>query len=161
MGGSAKAVPPSCAVRRTRRDHIMAITFNGLSTGLDTEKIVTDLVRFSQKRIDALKSRERVETSRQTALKGIETRIQTLQTQVAKLGRPQGSVFDRKTVSSSASTKKSKSSHQLGPCRLRCRPRRPRLCSPLARRRGPDTASSAHALTPRQGARSQLNVTHR
>ncbi len=79
----------------------MPITFNGLASGLNTDQLITDLVRFSQKRIDALKSRERVETSRQTALKGIETRIQTLQTQVAKMGRPQGSVFDRKTVSSS------------------------------------------------------------
>ncbi len=79
----------------------MPINFNGLASGLNTDQLITDLVRFSQKRIDALKSRERVETSRQTALKGIETRVQTLQTQMAKLGRPQGSVFDRKTVSSS------------------------------------------------------------
>ena len=79
----------------------MPINFNGLASGLNTDQLITDLVRFSQKRIDTLKSREQVETSRQTSLKGIETRIQTLQTQMAKLGRPQGSVFDRKTVSSS------------------------------------------------------------
>ena len=79
----------------------MPITFSGLASGLNTDQLITDLVRFSQKRIDALKSQERVETNRQTALKGIETRIQTLQTQVAKIGRPQGSAFDRKTVSSS------------------------------------------------------------
>ncbi len=82
----------------------MAITFNGLASGLNTDQLITDLVRFSQKRIDTLQSRERVETSRQTALQGIETRIQTLQTQTAKLGRPQGSIFDRKTVSSSEAT---------------------------------------------------------
>jgi len=79
----------------------MPINFNGLASGLNTDQLITDLVRFSQRRIDTLKSREQVETSRQTSLKGIETRIQTLQTQMAKLGRPQGSVFDRKTVSSS------------------------------------------------------------
>lgn len=79
----------------------MPITFSGLASGLNTDQLITDLVRFSQKRIDALKSQERVETNRQTALKGIETRIQTLQTQVAKIGRPQGSAFDRKTGSSS------------------------------------------------------------
>ena len=82
----------------------MAITFTGLASGLDTDKLVTDLVRFSQKRIDTLKAREQVETSRQTALKNIETRLQTLQTQAAKLGRPQGNVFDRKAVSASDST---------------------------------------------------------
>ena len=79
----------------------MPVTFNGLASGLNTDQLITDLVRFSQKRIDTLKSKEQVETNKQTALKGIETRIQTLQTLVAKMGRPQGSVFDRKSVSSS------------------------------------------------------------
>ena len=79
----------------------MAVTFNGLASGLNTDQLITDMVRFSQRRIDSLKSKEKVETSKQTALKGIETRIQTLQTLVAKMGRPQGSVFDRKSISSS------------------------------------------------------------
>ena len=82
----------------------MAITFTGLASGLDTNAIMTDLVRFSQKRIDVLNAREQVETSRQTAFKNIETRLQTLQTQAAKLGRVQGNVFDRKSVSTSDST---------------------------------------------------------
>ena len=82
----------------------MAITFTGLASGLDTNAIMTDLVRFSQKRIDVLKAREKVETSRQTAFKNIETRLQTLQTQAARLGRVQGNVFDRKSVSTSDST---------------------------------------------------------
>ncbi|MEK6257854.1 MAG: flagellar filament capping protein FliD [Planctomycetota bacterium] len=81
----------------------MAITFTGLASGLDTDRLVTDLVRFSQKRIDVLKAREQVETSRQTAFQNIETRLQTLQTQAAKLGRAQGNVFDRKSVSTSDS----------------------------------------------------------
>ena len=32
----------------------MPITFSGLASGLNTDQLITDLVRFSQKRIDAL-----------------------------------------------------------------------------------------------------------
>ncbi|MBI5756907.1 MAG: flagellar filament capping protein FliD [Planctomycetales bacterium] len=79
----------------------MPITFGGLATGLDTDRIILDLVRFNQRRIDELKSREQVATSKQKIFQSVESRLLTLQTQSAKLARAQGSPFDRRTIASS------------------------------------------------------------
>src|SRR5262245_22753456 len=79
----------------------MPITFNGLASGLDTSKIITDLVRFSQQRIDSLKAKEHEALNRQSVLDAVESRLQSLQTQAASLAKSQQSVFDRRSITSS------------------------------------------------------------
>lgn len=79
----------------------MAITFSGLSSGLNTDQIITDLVRFSQQRINTLKSKEAEATNRQDILMTLKSRLNSLQTQASSLARPQQSVFDRRTIASS------------------------------------------------------------
>lgn len=79
----------------------MAITFNGLTSGLDTEKIISDLVRFSQQRVNSLKTKEAEATNQQSILTTLKSRLQSLQTQASSLALTQQSVFDRRTISSS------------------------------------------------------------
>ena len=79
----------------------MAITFSGLSSGLNTDQIITDLVRFSQQRINTLRSKEAEATNRQDILMTLKSRLNSLQTQASSLARPQQSVFDRRAIASS------------------------------------------------------------
>lgn len=79
----------------------MPITFNGLSSGLDTNSIITELVRFSQRRVDSLRSKQQEAISRQDVLTTLRSRLQSLQTTANSLARSQQSVFDRRAVTSS------------------------------------------------------------
>ncbi len=79
----------------------MAITFNGLASGLDTGSIITELVRFSQQRINSLKVKEQDATNHQSVLTTLKSRLQSLQDEAATLSRAQQSVFDRRTITSS------------------------------------------------------------
>ena len=79
----------------------MPITFSGLSSGLNTDQIITDLVRFSQQRINTLRSKEAEATNRQDILMTLKSRLNSLQTQASSLARPQQSVFDRRAIASS------------------------------------------------------------
>lgn len=79
----------------------MAITFSGLSSGLDTNQIITDLVRFSQQRINSLKVKEQEAAGRQSILTSLKSKLQSLQTKASSLARPQQGVFDRRAVASS------------------------------------------------------------
>lgn len=79
----------------------MPITFNGLASGLDTNSIITDLVRFSQQRINSLKAKEFEATKRQDVLTTLKSRLQSLQTKAHSLARTRQSVFDRRAVASS------------------------------------------------------------
>lgn len=79
----------------------MAITFNGLASGLDTGSIITELVRFSQQRINSLKVKEQDAANNQSVLTTLKSRLQSLQDEAATLSRTQQSVFDRRTVTSS------------------------------------------------------------
>lgn len=82
----------------------MAITFSGLASGLDTDQLIKDLSRFSQRRIDSLKVKENDATNRQSVIKSIDTKLQNLQTRAAKLARARESVFDKRAVTSSDET---------------------------------------------------------
>lgn len=79
----------------------MPITFNGMSSGLDTNSIITELVRFSQRRVDSLRSKQQEAISRQDMLTTLKSRLQSLQTKANSLARSQQSVFDRRAVTSS------------------------------------------------------------
>ncbi|MBM4077192.1 MAG: hypothetical protein FJ267_16290, partial [Planctomycetes bacterium] len=79
----------------------MPITFSGLSSGIDSQSLITELTRFSQARIDNLTAKQRTESTRQNSLTNIETRLKNLQTKVGRLARTHGSIFDRRSVTSS------------------------------------------------------------
>ena len=79
----------------------MAITFNGLASGLDTASIITDLVRFSQQRIDTFKVKEQEAVGLQNVMTTLKSRLQSLQEGATALSRPQQSVFDRRSITSS------------------------------------------------------------
>lgn len=79
----------------------MPISFNGLASGLDTNSIITELVRFSQQRINSLRSKQTEANTRQNVLTTLKSRLQSLQDRAHSLARPQQSVFDRRAVTSS------------------------------------------------------------
>ena len=77
------------------------ISFSGLASGLNTNALIQNLLRFNQQRINLLNQTVQTDTQQQTAFQGVQSRLQTLQTAVSQLGQSQGSVFDNKVVSSS------------------------------------------------------------
>lgn len=79
----------------------MAISFSGLASGLDTNSIITDLVRFSQQRINSLKAKQQEASTRQDVLTTVKSRLQSLQTKAHSLARAQQNVFDRRAITSS------------------------------------------------------------
>ena len=80
------------------------ITIDGLATGLDTTAIIEGLLSIRQRQIDRLTANKDEVVAEQSAFKGIEARVVSLQTRVAALARIHDSVFDAKTVSSSDET---------------------------------------------------------
>jgi len=77
------------------------VSFSGLASGLNTNALVQNLLRFNQQRINLLNQTVQTDTTQQNSFQGVQTRLQTLQTAASQLALPQGSVFDNKTVSSS------------------------------------------------------------
>ena len=79
------------------------ISFSGLASGLNTDALVQNLLRFNQQRISLLTQNVQKDTTRKNIFQGVQSRLQTLQLTANKLAQPQGSVFDNKVVSSSNS----------------------------------------------------------
>lgn len=79
------------------------ISFSGLASGLNTQALIQNLLRFNQQRISLLNQTVQKDTTQQSAFQGVQSRLQTLQTDVSQLAAPQGSVFENKTVTSSDS----------------------------------------------------------
>ena len=79
----------------------MPTTIDGLVTGIETSNLIEGLLATSQRRIDLLRQNQDQLESRQTAFKGIEARLLSLQSAVIRLARSQNNVFDLRTVSSS------------------------------------------------------------
>ncbi len=82
----------------------MPITFTGLSSGIDTNLIITQLERFSQTRINTLQTKAQDATSKQTLLSNLQSKLQTLQSEADTLSKAQNSVFDRRAITSSDET---------------------------------------------------------
>lgn len=79
----------------------MATTIDGLVTGLDTTKLIEGLLSVQQRRIELLAGQQDKVVQQQSAFKNIEAKLLALQTEVARLGRTQNGVFDKKKVTSS------------------------------------------------------------
>ena len=76
------------------------LSVNGLITGLDTDKLLEGLLAVKQAQISRLEAKQKDVLGEQTAFKGIEARLLTLQSQLTSLSRSQNGVFDaRKAVS--------------------------------------------------------------
>lgn len=74
------------------------LNFGGLSTGIDSSKIIDGLTKLNQQRIDTLKARQQQVLDRQSAYVGLQTRMADLQLQTSKLARSAGGAFDGRTV---------------------------------------------------------------
>ena len=81
-----------------------SLNFTGLVSGLDTDSIITQLVRFNQRRIDTLRVRELEAELDLTLFTEIENRVRNLDTVNTQLAASVNSVFDAKTVTTSDDT---------------------------------------------------------
>jgi flagellar hook-associated protein 2 len=80
------------------------LNFTGLSTGIDTAKLVEGLTKFNQRRIDTLRKQQDEITSKQTAITGFQGKLFDLQLRANALARSAGSAFDGRKASSSDTT---------------------------------------------------------
>lgn len=79
----------------------MPISFTGLASGINTDQIISQLVSFSQTRINSLKNKEQDANNKQSLLNSIQSRLQTLQSEAVTLSSAHNSVFDRRAIASS------------------------------------------------------------
>lgn len=77
------------------------VSFSGLASGLNTNALIQNLLRFNQQRISLLNQGVQKDTAKQTAFNGVTSRLRTLRTTASQLAQPQSSIFDSKQVSSS------------------------------------------------------------
>ncbi len=76
------------------------ISFTGIASGLDTSKLIQNVLRFSQQKINVLSTTVADDQYQQQAFKSLQTQLQTFQIQASQLAQTQGGVFDSKTVTS-------------------------------------------------------------
>lgn len=77
------------------------LSIDGLITGIDTTTIIEGLLNVQQTQIDLLGVRRQTVLEEQSAFKGVEAGLLTLQSQANRLSRIQDSVFQLKNVTSS------------------------------------------------------------
>lgn len=80
------------------------LNFSGLSTGIDTTKIIASLTKISQSKIDALTAKKSDLTARQSTFAGLQASLFDLQSKTNTLARSIAGAFDGRTASSSDST---------------------------------------------------------
>ncbi len=80
------------------------LSFSGLATGIDTDKLVAGLTKINQRRIDALTAQKSTITTKQTAFAALSAKLFDLQFKTNALARSAGSAFDgrKATVSDAA-----------------------------------------------------------
>lgn len=77
------------------------INFQGLASGIQTDTIVEQLTRFSQRRIDTLKVRQGEVEIKQAVFQAVELKLLSLRTDATRLARSTGGAFDAVTATSS------------------------------------------------------------
>lgn len=80
------------------------LNFTGLSTGIDTAKIVDGLTRINQQRINALKARQADAATHQAAFAALQGKLFDLQAKASGLARSAGGAFDARKADSSDPT---------------------------------------------------------
>ncbi len=76
----------------------MNITIDGISSGLDTESIVTGLLEIQQVQIDRLTLQKQTATNKETAFKSLEAQLITFRSAASRLGQTRNNVFEARTV---------------------------------------------------------------
>lgn len=80
------------------------LNFTGLSTGIDTSKIIDGLTALNQKKIDSYKAQEAELTSKRTVFATLNTQLVSLQGSLGSLSRAIGGAFQGSTVTASDTT---------------------------------------------------------
>ncbi len=82
----------------------MAVTIDGLVTGIDTQNIIDGLLKIQKQQVDRFTLRKNEIQTKQAAFKGVETRLLTLRSDIGALSRSQSNPFTRQTVTVSDET---------------------------------------------------------
>jgi flagellar hook-associated protein 2 len=77
------------------------LSFSGLASGIDTEKVIEGLLGIQQARISQYENRRDLIAFEQTTFKGFEAQLLELQAQAGRLARTFTGPFDARTVTSS------------------------------------------------------------
>jgi flagellar hook-associated protein 2 len=77
----------------------MAVTIDGLVTGLDTQSIIDGLLKIQKQQVDRFTLRKDDVQQKKTAFNGVETRLLSLQLDISKLSRTQSNSLTRQKVS--------------------------------------------------------------
>lgn len=80
------------------------LTFAGLSTGIDTSKVIDGLTRINQTRIDTLTARQKDIITRQTTFAALQGKLFDLQSKTNGLARAAGGAFDARKADTSDAT---------------------------------------------------------
>jgi flagellar hook-associated protein 2 len=79
----------------------MSFTIDGIVSGFDTTSIIESLLGFQETQIEKFSTRKAEITNQQSAFKGIEAQLLTMQNTLGRLNRSSSSVFDVKEAISS------------------------------------------------------------
>ena len=79
----------------------MSIRFDGLASGINTEKIVAELAKFKRQQVETLQGRQHVVETKRAAFTAIELQLQRVQAATASLSAVNNGAFDGRTASSS------------------------------------------------------------
>ncbi len=82
----------------------MAVTIDGLVSGIDTETIISGLLEIQKTQVDRLTLRRTEIQQKQTVFRGIEARLLSLRTDLGTLSRIQNSTFSQFAVTVSDET---------------------------------------------------------
>lgn len=82
----------------------MAVTIDGLVSGIDTEKIISGLLEIQQTQVDRFTLRRSEIQQKQAAFRGIEARLLTLRTDISRLSRFQNNPLSKQAVTVSDDT---------------------------------------------------------
>ncbi|MCA9033718.1 MAG: flagellar filament capping protein FliD [Planctomycetaceae bacterium] len=93
----------------------MAVTIDGLVTGIDTANIVEGLLKIQKQQIDRFAVRKAEIQQKQATFKGLETRLLGLQLDVSRVSRSQANPFTRQTVKVSDETLVSGTANESAP----------------------------------------------
>ncbi len=77
----------------------MAVTIDGLVSGIDTENIISGLLEIQQAQVDRFTLRKTEVQQKQSAFRGVEARILTLRSDISRLSRAANNPFTQQTVS--------------------------------------------------------------
>ena len=82
----------------------MPVKIDGLVSGIDTQTIIDGLLKVQKQQVDRFALRKSEVQQKQSAFKGVETRLLSLQLDVSKLSRSQNNPFTKQKVTVSDET---------------------------------------------------------